>query len=252
MVTGGCRSSRSRVTLGSPTGPRPFRRPPWPARPLPSTAWCSRSTSLSPDGLLLGALPRTVRQRMAGSATRCVSEGDEAADGWLAARRVTMVRERNALLARRSTSGLRRWRARRRRSGPTLPPPGGRHRPPLPAAARPGLRRGRTGARRLRVATASSRVHRRLDCSRCRPRAARRGAGVADRTALNGRWQRCQPRVRSRPLCRPPDRPARVTPRGCAAAPRTPSASPWPWHASAGPAGRRTWPAAGRGRASRS
>ena len=53
-----------------------------------------------PDGLLLGRWRWTVRQRMAGVRDALVNEGDQAADGWLAARGVTMIRERNALLAR--------------------------------------------------------------------------------------------------------------------------------------------------------
>lgn len=58
-----------------------------------------------PEGLPLGRWRWTVRQRMAGVRDALVDEGDHAADGWLAARGVTVLRERNALLARLSDLG---------------------------------------------------------------------------------------------------------------------------------------------------
>ena len=53
----------------------------------------------------LGHWRWAVRQRMAGVRDALVGESDHPADGWLAARGVAIVRERNALLARLSALG---------------------------------------------------------------------------------------------------------------------------------------------------
>ena len=47
----------------------------------------------------------TVRQRMAGLRDALVGEGDHPADGWLAARGIAVLRERNALLDRLTALG---------------------------------------------------------------------------------------------------------------------------------------------------
>ena len=72
---------------------------------------------------------------------------------------------------------------------------------PRAAHPRPRLRRRRARARRLGVGPAhSAGLGAARPLLRCPPRAARRGAGVADRNRLeSGRWQRCQPRVRIPP-----------------------------------------------------
>ena len=57
------------------------------------------------DGVQLGRWRWTVRQRLAGVRDALVDEGDHGADGWLAARGLTILRERTALLARLSDLG---------------------------------------------------------------------------------------------------------------------------------------------------
>lgn len=53
----------------------------------------------------LGRWRWAVRQRMAGLRDALVAEGDTLADGWLAARGVSILRERNALVTRLSNLG---------------------------------------------------------------------------------------------------------------------------------------------------
>jgi len=57
------------------------------------------------QGIQLGRWRWTVRQRMAGVRDALVNEGEHAPDGWLAARGVTILRERNALQARLTDLG---------------------------------------------------------------------------------------------------------------------------------------------------
>ena len=146
-------------------------------------------------GIPLGNWRWLVRQRMAAVRDALAGEAAGSDDGWLAARGGSAFRERNALLSRLAILG-----------SPVLETPDveatrielkrlrRRHRPAHAAAARPGLRRGRDGARRLGVAG-------RRHLQSCGASGqARRGAGVADRNRLeSGRWQRCQPRVRIPP-----------------------------------------------------
>ena len=58
-----------------------------------------------PEGLQLGRWRWAVRQRMAGVRDALAGEGDHPAEGWLAARGVAIVRERNALVARLTALG---------------------------------------------------------------------------------------------------------------------------------------------------
>jgi hypothetical protein len=57
------------------------------------------------DGLSLGNWRWSVRRRMVEVRDALVSEGHHPADGWLAARGGTAIRERNALLARLAVLG---------------------------------------------------------------------------------------------------------------------------------------------------
>lgn len=57
------------------------------------------------QGIALGRWRWTVRQGMAGVRDALVAEGDHAAEGWLAARGVSIRRERNALVARLTDLG---------------------------------------------------------------------------------------------------------------------------------------------------
>ena len=57
------------------------------------------------QGIKLGNWRWVVRQRMASVRDHLMIEGEHPADGWLAARGGTMLRERNALLMRLSTLG---------------------------------------------------------------------------------------------------------------------------------------------------
>lgn len=57
------------------------------------------------DGPSLGNWRWTVRRRMVAVRDALVSEGNHPADGWLAARGGTAIRERNALLARLAALG---------------------------------------------------------------------------------------------------------------------------------------------------
>ena len=57
------------------------------------------------QGVQLGNWRWVVRQRMAAVRDHLMIEGESPADGWLAARGGTMLRERNALLMRLSTLG---------------------------------------------------------------------------------------------------------------------------------------------------
>jgi hypothetical protein len=56
-------------------------------------------------GAPVGSWRWIVRQRMAGVRDHLVTEGEHADDGWLAARGGSVLRERNALLARLSALG---------------------------------------------------------------------------------------------------------------------------------------------------
>ncbi len=57
------------------------------------------------EGIELGRWRWTMRQRMAGLRDALVAEGDHVAEGWLAARGVTILRERNALVTRLTDLG---------------------------------------------------------------------------------------------------------------------------------------------------
>lgn len=57
------------------------------------------------QGIQLGRWRWAVRQRMAGVRDALVNESDQVSDGWLAARSGTILRERNALVARLSGLG---------------------------------------------------------------------------------------------------------------------------------------------------
>ena len=57
------------------------------------------------DRVRLGTWRWAVRQHMTGVRDALVSEGNQATDGWLAARTGAALRERNALLTRMSTLG---------------------------------------------------------------------------------------------------------------------------------------------------
>ena len=110
------------------------------------------------QGVQLGNWRWVVRQRMAEVRDHLIIEGESPADGWLAARGGTMLRERNALLMRLSTLGPQILESPEVETIATRGQATGRRHPPPPAAApRPRLRRGRAGARRIRVAVPARR-----------------------------------------------------------------------------------------------
>ena len=177
-----------------------------PAQPRPGPRRAPHQPDVAARQLALDGAPAAGRRPR-----RCWSrETERPDDGWLAAR--------GGAASCASATPCSRRLSHARPAGPGVPRRRGRARraasgcvadiePPPPAAPRPGLRRGRAGARRLGVAPAG---HRPTLGSACRlpvRRAARRGAGVADRNRLeSGRWQRCQPRVRIPPPLPSPTR----------------------------------------------